>query len=156
MADISFSLCGKYLYSVDRSVPVDTIGWPIPTEVPLPQLETAPTNDAYTTVHPTILEEDLCYIYESSMWRVNHLRNDGLVYLDHKLVGDAADKFSRRVVGVLPDTFITKNNDKFLMVWPKDPDSRVKLIVLPAGEISMPTMIKTGNVSGALLASNIS
>jgi hypothetical protein len=156
MADISFSLCGNYVYSVDRSVPVDTIGWPIPIEVQLPQLETTPTDDGSAIVHPIVLCEDLCYIYESSMWRVSHLRNDGLVYLDHKLVGDAADKYSRRVVGVLPDTFITKNNEKFLMVWPKDPDSQVKLIVLPAGDISMPTMIKTGNVSGALLASNIS
>ena len=70
MADISFSLCGNYLYSVDRSVPVDTIGWPIPIQVRLPQPETTTSADddaSSATVHPIVLYEDLCYIYKSSM-----------------------------------------------------------------------------------------
>ena len=158
MADIHFLLCGRYVYSVDRSVPQGTIQWPVPVQVPLPPPPIDDTSHANyepeTIRHSIVLEDDMCYIHGSHMWRIDRQRNDGLVYLESKLIDDATTT-SRQMVGVVPDNFITKYNDLVLLVWPADPTKEVKLIVMSIGGQAAPLMIKTGILGEALSIENV-
>ena len=149
MADISFSLCGNYIYSVDRQVLRSPIQWPIPVKVLLPQGNPSPVGQKCQAIHPTVLEDNMFYIYNSYMWRIDRQINDGLVYLESKLVEDPASKSTRQMIGVLPDDFITGLGDNFFLVWPADSEKEVKMIVSTEGQ-SMLIMIKTGILARAL------
>lgn len=99
IADIKFSLCDNYMYNVDRNALSGTMQWPIPVEVSLPQVNASPVGQERQLIHPTVLEDDMCYIYNSYMWRIDRQINNGLVYLESKLVEDAAGKSSRQMTG---------------------------------------------------------
>jgi hypothetical protein len=128
----------------------------MPIEISLPQTEAMLADDAHVRDHLMVLEEDLCCL--SLLGRCRQSTTSATMAFSSWTTRSWAMQLINSVaewLESLPDTFVTKNNDKFLMVWPKDPDVEVKLRVLPVGESATPTMIKTGSLSEACSCSLI-
>jgi hypothetical protein len=143
MADIGFSFCGKYIFNVDRYVLPDTVQWPVLVDMPKMVSSGAIGSDMF---HPVVLEEGLYYIALGRVLRVYHNRNNGLVFLEQKKI-DTPCGILRRLIGVLMDSFIAKDNDKFLAVWPLNVEDCIQLVVLPVREMVKPLLIKTSILS---------
>ncbi|PGH12602.1 hypothetical protein AJ80_06660 [Polytolypa hystricis UAMH7299] len=159
MADLTFSLDGKYIFSVDRQVRNEEMQWPTP--LPAISLPSTPTSASLSALslslsildtHPITLERDYCFIDTQLMYRVSQAQRLGTVYLDVKRIHDDPSTASQSFhLGIIPDDYLNRVYDKVFLVWPRDGGEEVKLVVVPGGRNGMPMVIRLGMYSDELV-----
>ncbi|EGC49403.1 conserved hypothetical protein [Histoplasma capsulatum var. duboisii H88] len=160
MADLTFSLDGKHIFSVDRQVPPEDMQWPTP--LPITSLPPTPPTDRLNNLslslsivdtHPVTLERDYCFIDTALIYRVSQEERLGTVYLDVKSIHEPASTTNcfRKALGIVPDDYLIRLLDKVFLVWPRDSAEEVKMVVVPGGRNGMPMIIRSGMSSGELV-----
>ncbi|OAX82421.1 hypothetical protein ACJ72_03232 [Emergomyces africanus] len=162
MADLTFSLDGKHIFSVDRQVRNEDLQWPTPIPT-APLSTTSPTTSLHQLslsplsildTHPITLERDFCFIDTALIYRISQEERLGSVYLDVKRILDppSTSNYFRRALGIIPDDYLNRLSDKVFIVWPRDSADEVKLVVVPGGRNGMPMTIRSGIASGELVS----
>ncbi|OJD11177.1 hypothetical protein AJ78_08000 [Emergomyces pasteurianus Ep9510] len=160
MADLTFSLDGKHIFSVDRQVRNEDLQWPTP--LPTGPLSTTPPTSSLRHLslslsildtHPITLERDYCFVDTALIYRISQEERLGPVYLDVKRITDPPNtsNYFRRALGIIPDDYLNRLFDKVFFVWPRDSAEEVKLVVVPGGRNGMPMVIRSGITSGELV-----
>lgn len=150
MADLTFSYNAKYIFSVDRQVRLEEMKWPVPIAIPFPQ----PTHTTFSIddAHPTALEAlDHCSIHEQHIYRVYQEERQGIIYLGMKPLDSPDSEFNRRQLGIIPDAYLDRQQNKLFMVWPRSKLEEVMQIVIPGERNGMPILIHTGILSACLV-----
>ncbi|PGH15219.1 hypothetical protein AJ79_02584 [Helicocarpus griseus UAMH5409] len=151
MADLTFSLDGKHIFSVDRQVRNEEMKWP----TPIPVTSVRPTTTSHSPscspdvfsileTHPVTLERDYCFIDTKLMYRISQEERLGTVYLNVKGIHDDPNKTHFFRLGIIPDDYLNRSYDKVFLVWPRGRDEEVKLVVVPGGRNGMPMVIMSG------------
>ncbi|KAL2373766.1 WD domain-containing protein, variant [Blastomyces gilchristii SLH14081] len=162
MADLTFSVDGKYIFSVDRQVPPEDLQWPTP--VPISPLPTTPPTARLSELslslslsildtHPVTLERDYCFMDPVLIYRISQEERLGTVYLDVKRIHEPATttNYFRKALGIVPDDYLNRLLDKVFLVWPRGSAEEVKMVVVPGGRNGMPMIIRSGMSSGELV-----
>lgn len=152
MADLTFSSNGEYIFSVDRQVRLENMTWPTPIPVPKALNSNRPSSLTIADTHPITLERDYCFIDSQRIYRLYQDGRLGFTYLDVKRL-DAidTDEFYRKSLGIIPDDYLDRRENKLCLVWPKAPLEAVKLVVVPDERNGILMMVQTGISSSDLV-----